>query len=316
MAKRIIVFMLSVLFILSNTTFAANWVYLQRQEGTRYGPCTEYFDADSVVKEKEKITFWLLWVLDEITPSNDVKKILFKHEVLLDQPMKKKISAMYTYDSANKEISRYPTLSSSGFYTVQPGSMAQEYIQRVLLYAKEGMEADVVQPNNITAPGPKWYKAAELPDCELYWDVNSLAVWPQNSLKHEVVVKVVWSEKGLEKRKAELAMFSKRFYPLAYEDVSYTLLSYQFLVEQNKCRILEVTDYNDAGYRITLLDGNEWHDIVDGSRDDIVRQSILNGGTTTNLIYLESGQTTSESNGDSSLAAGARVATISVKSVQ
>ncbi|MBP2627765.1 MAG: hypothetical protein H6Q68_2476 [Firmicutes bacterium] len=146
-----------------------------------------------------------------------------------------------------------------------------------MLYAKEGREVDAIKPDQMIVPGPEWYKAADFLDCELYFDVNSLVVWPQDSLnKLNVIVKLVWNEQGLEERKAELAMFSKRFYPLAYEDVSYTLLSYQFLVGQSKGRILEVTDYNGAGHRITLLDGNEWRDIVEGSRDDVVLQFILN----------------------------------------
>ncbi len=273
--KKIMIGILSLLFIFSNITFAANWVYLQRQEGTRYGSCTEYFDMDSVVKDKEKLRNWRLWVLDESKTTYNVKKILFKQEVLLDQPMKQGKSAMYTYDTSDQEIRRYLTANPE-FYGVQPNSMEENSIERVLLYAQEGKEADSVQPSHITPPDSVWYKAANFIDGELYLDLTSLTVWPQHSLnKLEVTAKMVWNEQGIEKRKAELAELRKKKYYFTNEDVSYTLFSYQFLARDNKSRIFEVTDYNDTDNRITLLDGVKWQDIEEDSRDEAVLQAVL-----------------------------------------
>ena len=53
------------IFIPMKETSAANWIYLQRHEGTMLGSCTEYMDADSVVKENKTITYWNICVLDE-----------------------------------------------------------------------------------------------------------------------------------------------------------------------------------------------------------------------------------------------------------
>ena len=273
--KKIIVGIFSALFIFSNTTFAANWVYLQRQEGTRYGPCTEYFDVDSVVKDKDKIIVWRLWVLDESKTSNQIKKILFKQEVLLDQPMKQGNAATYTYDTNDQEIRRYSTVTP-GFYEVQPNSMEENSIERVLLYAQEGKEGDSAEPSHILPPERVWYKAADISDGQLYLDLTSLVVWPHHSInKLEVTAKVIWNEQSLEKRKVQLAELSKKRYPLAYEKVSYTLLSYQFLPRENRSRIFEVTDYDDTDDRITLLDGIEWQDIEEDSRDKAVLQAVL-----------------------------------------
>lgn len=279
MSKRIILLMLSLLFILSNTTFAANWVYLQRQEGTRYGPCTEYFDTDSVIKEKDKVIVWLLWVIDETNnPSHDIKKLLFKQEILFGQPMKQGKIEMYTYDAKDQELHRYQyTNQNSYFSKVSPGSMEDNSIDKVFLYVKEGLASDTVQPEHITAPAPAWYKAADLPEGELYLDLSSLMVWPQNPLnKLEVMAKLVWNEQALEERKTELVELSKKTYPLAYENTSYTLFSYQFLAAENKCRIFEVTDYNADDRRTTLLDGITWHAIEADSRDQAVLQAVLN----------------------------------------
>ena len=274
--KKIIVCMISTLFIFSNTTFAANWIYLQRQEGTRYGPCTEYFDVDSVARDKDKLIVWRLWVLDEPPIFGPIKKILFKQEVLLDQPMKKGNAATYTYDTNDQEIRRYSTVTP-GFYEVRPNSMEENSIERVLLYAQEGKEGDSAEPSHILPPERVWYKAADISDGQLYLDITSLVVWPQHSInKLEVTAKVVWNEQGFGKRKAQLAELSKKRYPLAYEKVGYTLFSYQFLVRENRSRIFEVTDYDDTDDRITVLEGIEWQDIEADSRDKAVLQAVLN----------------------------------------
>lgn len=273
--KKIMLCVLSLLFLFSSTTFAANWVYLQRQEGTRYGPCTEYFDIDSVVKDKEKVIVWLLWVLDDSKLSNGTKKILFKQEILLGQSMKQGKAAMYTYDENDQELKGYLYLSPY-FYGVRPNSKEENSIERVLLYAQEKKDWNFIRPHYITAPERLWYKIANFSDGEIYLDLTSFVVWPQHSLdKIEVIAKLVWNEGGLEKRKAELAELSKKRYPLAYEDVSYTLFSYQFLAEKNKSRIFEVTDYNDADDRITSLDGSEWGDIKEDPRGKAVLEAIL-----------------------------------------
>lgn len=273
--KKIIISMLSLVFIFSNTVFAANWIYLQRQEGTRYGPCTEYFDADSMVKEKEKIIVWLLWVLDDAQLSNGTKKILFKQEIVLDQPMKQGKTAMYTYDENDQALKSYPALSP-GYYEVRPNSKEENGIEKLLLYAQDGKDWNFLRPHYITAPGRVWHKVGNFSDGEIYLDLTSFFVWPPHSSdKIEVIAKLVWNEGGLEKRKAELAELSKKKYPLAYEDVSYTLFSYQFLGEKNKSRIFEVTDYNDADDRITSLDGSEWGDIEKDLRGKAVLEAIL-----------------------------------------
>ena len=48
------------------------------------------------------------------------------------------------------------------------------------------------------------------------------------------------------------------------------------LIAKSKVRILEVTDYDSDNNRITLLDGNDWKDIKQGSMEEIIQSIALN----------------------------------------
>ena len=57
--------------------------------------------------------------------------------------------------------------------------------------------------------------------------------------------------------------------------MTYTIANYRFLLQQDRWRILEETDFDDAGRRMTVLDGNNWQTIEAGSMADIVRSVAL-----------------------------------------
>lgn len=274
MAKNIIILIFITLLIGPNTAFATTWTYLQRQEGTRMGACSEYFDADSVVINEGKLTFWTLWVLDQELQFDNTKKILWKREVLLASPMKNRNVERYSYDSTDSEISRY--LQGGAFYNVPVNSVEEESMERVFSYAQGSPKAEAVKPEHIVVPDAEWYGGFPLPDCQFYWNVSSMALWPRdNPTTVEVIVKWVWNPQGIEGRKAALALVKQKPSPTNYGNLSYTLVNYQFSLYSNKMTSLSIIDHDRAGERITFIEGEEWQDCVEGSKEDMARKSIL-----------------------------------------
>ena len=113
LAGRLGALFLVALFVLSGTASATNWIYLQRQEGTRFGPGTEYIDVDSVVKDDDKVVYWTIWVFDETVAYDGTKKILWKQEALLSGPPRHRNVKMYQYNNEDVEIRNY--LKPMGF---------------------------------------------------------------------------------------------------------------------------------------------------------------------------------------------------------
>lgn len=269
MVRKTAALLLVSLFILSNSAFAANWVYFQRLEGTRYGACTEYLDADSVVKDDNKVTYWTILVLDEKLKYDGTKKILYKKEAPLDGPPRHRTLEMYGYNVEDVEIRRH-LFEPMTFYSSPP-----DEIHRILQYAKAGTGNDTLRPDHTMTPTPRWYGFVEFEDCSLYWDINSIVAWPRdNPTTVEIIVKWVWNPKGLEQRKAFL--MAQRSHREGYDDLRYTLVNYQFLTTQNKMRILSVADHNGSHERVSFFEGDEWQDIEKGSRDDRARKIALN----------------------------------------
>lgn len=265
---KIIAISLAALFILSNTVLAANWVYLQRQEGTRYGPCTEYIDADTVIQADGRLTYWTLWVFDEKSDHHPIMKILRKKETLLtDDPLKHSILEMYHFDEANVEIKSY----------LKPMKDYDDInIIRILGYAKDTQPAATLQPDHVVTPKPRWYGSLPFDDGDLYWDIHSIIAWPQNNpAVIDIRIKQVWNQQGIDKRKAYLS--TKKPYSMNKDnDVKSTILSCQVLVNQPQLRIREVTDYDSTDRRSTLLDGIDWHEIEPGSMEEAIRTIALN----------------------------------------
>lgn len=266
MIGKIISALLLTLLVLSNSAFATSWVYLQRLEGTRYGSCTEYVDADSVVKEDGKLVYWTIWVLDKTLEYDGTKKILFKKEAPLLYPLKFRTLEQYLYNSEDAELRRYTT--PGNYYHEEP-----EEISRVLEYAKAG-QSSVVRPDHTVTPTPRWYGFAKLEDADLYWNVNSIAAWPRdNPHTLEMTVKYVWNKAGLEKRMAYLK--AQKRYSAGFDGLSYTLVNYQFLLTENKVRIISEADHDSDGKRRTFLESWDWRDIAKGSKEEQARRIAL-----------------------------------------
>lgn len=266
--SRLAALSIAMVFLLSHTVLAANWVYLQRLEGTRYGACTEYVDAASVIKAGEKMIYWTIWVLDGDEYRHAIKKILWKRETSLPgYPLQKRILEQYYFNAENQEIRRY--LEPTKDYRD-----SDDEIKRVLGYAKEAAY-DTARPDYIDVPKPKWYGVMNYDDFDLYWDIHSIVAWPQdNPTTIDVRVKKVWSQEAQERRKALLASLQKP-YRQNYDGLTYTLVNYQFSINESLVRILGETDYDSRGHRMTVVDGSERKDFDCGSVEEAVRGIAL-----------------------------------------
>lgn len=97
MSRKIAGLVLLLLIFSSNSVFAANWVYYARVGRLH----TEYIDKDSVFKDGNKLTFWLLQVLDKPLSINYAKQTL-KFEVKLNSPREFRIAESCIYDANNR----------------------------------------------------------------------------------------------------------------------------------------------------------------------------------------------------------------------
>ncbi|HJW85376.1 MAG TPA: hypothetical protein VJ440_01945 [Candidatus Brocadiaceae bacterium] len=89
------------IFILSNTAFATNWVYVYKSAGPTY----IYIDTDSVIKNDRGITFWSKTVLG--SPSKVIQTELDKWEVKLTNPWQYRRIEEYDYDNNNKQTDHF-----------------------------------------------------------------------------------------------------------------------------------------------------------------------------------------------------------------
>jgi hypothetical protein len=131
MKKRVICLLVLSLFLLSNTAFAANWVYAMR--GNVPYNCDVYIDSDSLDKDSNTIIFWELIILDNPTAAGE-KKVMQNLEANLTIPRYDRVLEFYTYDSNNQQINHDNKVS--GWFQINPGSIDYGAIDTALKYAK------------------------------------------------------------------------------------------------------------------------------------------------------------------------------------
>lgn len=254
---------------------AVNWTYLQRQEGTLYGPCTAYFDSDSVSLQKNKVSAWILWTMDEPYLSRGIHKILYHQEIIKDSTgLRRARLEVHTFGNQDRVMNRYRDYKST-FYKVYPDSLEADALEKIFMAAKDRPFKTSVATASLEVPIPKWQRVAVLPEGTLYIDKTTLTIWPDEPFdRAEVAVKLVWNPEALAKRKNELAVFKPKLYPLDYKEINYTVFTYQFRTAVNSCRVYQITDYDAFGQRRTLLDGLKLHKILPGSRDAVVLEAL------------------------------------------
>ena len=140
-----------VVFLLSGTALATNWVLAIRSEQTIYdigkirsgGYNYYYVDADSVVRSGDTISFWRLEVHDTPLPkgtsfTDNEKKRLEKWEAKLTDPLQARWVEFYSYDPAGKEIFSNPDAYKLTFIQQYNISINGKSITTAARYAKEG----------------------------------------------------------------------------------------------------------------------------------------------------------------------------------
>ena len=176
---------------------AADWVYLQRLEGTRYGPCTEYIDASSILKDDVVVSYWTIWVFDEASDFHPVMKILWKKEAPLPGfKGQRRILERYYFDAADGEIRRY-------LEPIKDYGDRDDEIRMALGYSRPGKAGRDAPPDHVLTPSPRWYGDVLMAECDLYWDVRSIVSWPRSEpTAVDIRVKKVWHPEAIDKRKA------------------------------------------------------------------------------------------------------------------
>jgi len=108
MKKRVICLLVFCLIILSNSAFAANWVYIGRDDTFHNNI---YVDKDSLTKHEDQVTYWELVVKDGVTfdaiskgEIDTTKKVLMKWEAITSSPRQDRQLEIYIYDFDNQEI--------------------------------------------------------------------------------------------------------------------------------------------------------------------------------------------------------------------
>jgi hypothetical protein len=131
------------IFILSNTAFATNWVYVTKN--SLWGMTTSYYvDADSVIKNNSTIIYWVLAVNDTPDPAMGVKRYIEKVEALPQDPRKTRTLEQHEYGAKGEIIIEYPTSDETRngkfFLVFVKGSPLDMEIDVALKYAKEGKD--------------------------------------------------------------------------------------------------------------------------------------------------------------------------------
>ncbi len=274
MKSRVFGILLVSLFLLSSSVGAANWIYLQRLEGTRYGACTEYLDTESVVQKQDRVHYWTLWVLDDKQASHNIRKMLRKSEGVLGDSIQTRFLEYYQYDIDDKEIFRYFNTSDS-FSKEASGSSGEFEVQRALQYVRGQGELVSVKPTDLSASGPRWFGSRAFDEFDLHWDIRSISAYPRNKPDTvEITVKWIWNEKGLVARQAYLRSLPPRA-GAGYQHIKVTKVNYRFQVSQNKMMILSISDYDENNQRLYFAEVYKWQDIELGSQHEAARKIAI-----------------------------------------
>lgn len=131
MKKRVTCFLVLCLFILSNTAFATNWVYIGRSY--MLGASNVYVDPDTVLRNGNNVIFWELLILDN-TDSDGTKKWLYKKEAITSSPRQYRLLECYAYDANGQET--YRDLNDTvGYFPVDNTGTDQELTNRIIDFA-------------------------------------------------------------------------------------------------------------------------------------------------------------------------------------
>lgn len=136
MKCKTVCLVLLIMLSFTSSVYATNWVGVQKENNS---PPTVYFDADTVFKEADTITFWVLFVYDQ--PQDfDVQKLMWQYVVTTKQPRTFKTLVSYGYDSKNVELMRGKGMN---YGSSLEGTSTDKAVTSALKYAKEGKDTGV-----------------------------------------------------------------------------------------------------------------------------------------------------------------------------
>lgn len=246
---------------------AAHWMYVQRLEGTRFGPAHEFVDAESVLKTGTRLTYWTLWLLENPAGPDQILKLLRKNEAELADPQQSRVLGFYQYKADDAEVRRYLQPGTAGSLNV--GAL------RALHYAQDDLPADMNKPEELQVSLPRWHSSGLANSSyRLLFDVRNLkatAKWDRAAgvpPEFEITVKQEWTEAGAAQRRAELTQAEPAHH--GYRDLCYTLTTYRFHPQKRQGILLWQSDHNRHGVTLQYFVGNEWKTIAGGSIEETV----------------------------------------------
>lgn len=237
---------------------AAQWMYIQRLEGTRYGPCHEFIDADSVWQDGDSLYYWSLWLMEQPSGPDRIRKILRKNEIQHKPLVQVRSLETVQYADEEREIRRYQ----------QPGAWS-EYRQdalRVRHYLDETRREAPKNPDSLAVFLPSWHDAEiETAEFRLWVDVRSIqsvrkVAAGQVPDEFEMTVKKVWTDLGAADRSDRLN--EEKPAPHRYQSLSYSILTYRFRTDEDRGMLLWQSDHDERGIPLAFWGGNAWQPIL------------------------------------------------------
>lgn len=269
MAKKacLILAVVLLLFGTAETAFAVNWMYVQRMEGTRLGPCHEFIDADSVVQSGDQLIYWSLWRMEEPSGPQRVVKVLRKKEARLNEPRQSRILEYYYYGADDEEIRSY---QKPGMFSSFDASS-----RRALHYVGSASNPTADRPTELDVSLPRWTSSgSEHEEFELFIDIRSIRALPRQEkegvpAEFEMTVKKVWNPAGAAVRIAELN--KNRPAKHGYRNLAYSTATYRFHLGRNRSMLLMNSDHDTHGVTLEFSFETDWRDLATGSLEAELR---------------------------------------------
>ena len=242
---------------------AANWLFVQRLEGTRMGVCNEYVDEETVVRRGDRIVFWTMWLYEKPFGKQQVQQVLWKKEAILSDFGQVRGLEYYHYDQAGEEVFQYlkPTMFSP---------LAENYAaRRAVQYARQDGGLLTEKPLDLKISPPRWYSTgADFKDFDLLVDVHSIKAVPKVAAaevpaQFEMTVKRVWTEQAAAARRAQLMQSEASRH--AYAGLEYMVTTYRFRSDADKMLVLLNSDHNRQGVPMAFATETDWRQILPGS---------------------------------------------------
>lgn len=257
------------LLIGQSSGLAAHWMYVQRLEGTRFGPAHEFVDAESLVKTGTRLTYWTLWLLENPAGPNKILKLLRKNEAELAEPQQSRVLGYYQYGADDTEARSY----------LQPGMVSSLDVGalRALHYVQDHSPVDLNKPEDLSVSLPRWQGSdLENNSYRLLFDIHNIKATAKRDSavgvppEFEITVKQEWTETGAVQRRAELTQAEPAHH--GYRDLNYTLTTYRFNPARRQGILLWQSDHNQHGVTLKYFVGNEWRSIASGSVEETVEK--------------------------------------------